>query len=290
MSKMNPLVSVIIPHYNSPVLLRKLLLSIPKREEIQIIVVDDNSTKETEVYEACMKEFGEEITFLKTTSGQKGAGSSRNIGLKAAKGTWLLFADADDFFLDTLWDILVKYVDKEADMIFFIPTSIHLETGQESDRHRYSRALIEDYLEKQDAKSKAVLQYGFDSPWSKLIRRKIVEENQIVFDTTKVANDVMFSARCAVCAKEIMASRDTFYCITRGTGTLATTGGEENFDIRRAVWEDKYQYLKEKLSKEEWNALDMRGGFWIRRTRRNHYGILKVCKVTAELIGKGIRL
>ncbi len=286
---MNPLVSIIIPHFNSPVLLRKLLLSIPKKEEIQIIVVDDNSTKDLAVYNECAKEFADRVIFLKNDSGIKGAGSSRNIGLEMAKGEWLLFADADDYFLDTLWNVLIKYTKETADIIFFAPTSVSLETGEKSDRHRYGQSLVEGYLTKKDIKSKALLRYGFDSPCSKLIRKSIVTENNIVFDTTKVANDVMFSAKCAVGAKEIAAGEEIFYCITKGKGTLSTTGGEENFDIRRKVWIDKYQYLKSNLSGEEWKALDLRGGFWVRRTRNNKYGFLKVCKVMAELIRKGIR-
>ena len=37
--------TIIIPHHNIPDLLRKLLASIPKRNSIQIIVVDDHSTE-----------------------------------------------------------------------------------------------------------------------------------------------------------------------------------------------------------------------------------------------------
>lgn len=43
---MNPLntnYSIIIPHKNIPTLLRRCLDSIPKRNDVQIIVVDDNS-------------------------------------------------------------------------------------------------------------------------------------------------------------------------------------------------------------------------------------------------------
>ena len=41
---MNPLFSVIIPHYDIPDLLMRCLKSIPVSEDIQVIVVDDNST------------------------------------------------------------------------------------------------------------------------------------------------------------------------------------------------------------------------------------------------------
>lgn len=38
--------SLIIPHFNIPKLLRRLLSTVPKREDLQVIIVDDCSTKE----------------------------------------------------------------------------------------------------------------------------------------------------------------------------------------------------------------------------------------------------
>ncbi|MDR1598532.1 MAG: glycosyltransferase [Oscillospiraceae bacterium] len=38
--------SVVISHYNSFVLLKKLINSIPEREDVQIILVDDNSEQD----------------------------------------------------------------------------------------------------------------------------------------------------------------------------------------------------------------------------------------------------
>ncbi len=38
--------SIIIPHKNIPLLLQRCLDSIPQREDIQIIVVDDNSSSD----------------------------------------------------------------------------------------------------------------------------------------------------------------------------------------------------------------------------------------------------
>ena len=43
---MNKLYSIIVPHRNIPNLLRRLLCSIPKRDDIEIIVVDDKSNQE----------------------------------------------------------------------------------------------------------------------------------------------------------------------------------------------------------------------------------------------------
>ena len=42
-----PLYSIIIPHYNLPKLLRRCLQSIPEREDVQVIVVDDSAQPHT---------------------------------------------------------------------------------------------------------------------------------------------------------------------------------------------------------------------------------------------------
>lgn len=44
---MNKQYSFIIPHKNSPDLLNRCIQSIPKRDDIEIIIVDDNSDKNT---------------------------------------------------------------------------------------------------------------------------------------------------------------------------------------------------------------------------------------------------
>ena len=93
--------SFIIPHKNAPELLRRCIASIPQREDVQIIVVDDNSEKEKKpVVER------ENVMIVEIDSkDSKGAGHARNIGLSQAKGKWILFAanfficsSSNDFF------------------------------------------------------------------------------------------------------------------------------------------------------------------------------------------------
>src|SRR5699024_5954198 len=103
-------VSIIIPHFNSVKLLEKLLLSIPKYNDIEVIVIDDNSTEGIEKFSILKKsvEF-EHIKFLMNNTGVQSAGTCRNIGLKAATGKWILFADSDDYFLPGFYDGIQLY-------------------------------------------------------------------------------------------------------------------------------------------------------------------------------------
>ena len=87
--------SIIIPHKNNLELLRRCLISIPNRTDIQRIVVDDCSAQST-VKELLKLE--DNSTKIILTTENKGAGYARNIGLKNAVGEWIVFADSDDTF------------------------------------------------------------------------------------------------------------------------------------------------------------------------------------------------
>jgi glycosyltransferase involved in cell wall biosynthesis len=68
----NPLISIIIPHYNTPALLKRLLDSIGFHEDVQIIVIDDKSTKDLSVFQAVKAEYQSDHTrFLDNTSAEK---------------------------------------------------------------------------------------------------------------------------------------------------------------------------------------------------------------------------
>ena len=74
-------------------------------EDIQVIVVDDNSPDADTYLEKYPELSRPYLEFIRTTKGG-GAGYARNIGLDHAKGEWLLFADADDFYVEDMYDII----------------------------------------------------------------------------------------------------------------------------------------------------------------------------------------
>lgn len=287
---MKKVLTIIIPHYNSPKLLDKLLDSIPEREELEVIVVDDNSESGKQITAECKEKNNRKAAFFINNTGKKGAGVCRNIGLQHASGEWLLFADADDFFTENLWEKLEGYLQREADIIYFTPSSIYLETGEKAGRDRLTRNLVQNYLQSPDGETEARLRYGFESPWSKLIRNSMVKENQICFDETKVANDVMFSIKCAYAANTIAASEQNIYCVTKSKGTLTTVGGDEYFRIRLGVWVEKYKFLKKRLSNKEWKILKMRGNFWLQRAKRMGYHPGQILGMRIYLLQNGVWL
>ena len=107
--------SIIIPHKNSPELLDRCLASIPKRNDIEIIVVDDYSDENRRPQ--INREDVDVIYITKEES--KGAGHARNVGIEAAAGIWLVFADCDDYYINNAFDKLDAFRETEYDIIFY---------------------------------------------------------------------------------------------------------------------------------------------------------------------------
>ena len=90
-----PLISVVIPTYNRPELLKKAIQSVINQtyKNFEIIIVDDSSIKNNE---KIIKNFNKKnIIYIKNKT-RKGGGHSRNIGIKKAKGEYIAFLDDDD--------------------------------------------------------------------------------------------------------------------------------------------------------------------------------------------------
>ena len=271
------MLSIVIPHYNSINTLRKLLDSIPVRDDIEIIVVDDKSNKNiTEFNQLVESEKYNHVKFLKNNTNKKGAGVCRNIGLRYVTKEWILFADADDFFMDGFVDKIKDYVDTDFDIVYFTPTSIDLITNEKSDRHVVFEKLINDYLQKKDRKSELKLRYEFPVPWSKLIKVQLIKENDIQFDEVIAANDIMFSAKIGYHAKKITASENVIYCVTKNKGSLTNTISEEVFDTRLQVRINYCKYLKNKLNKDDQQHINLRGRAMLLYSITFKLGIKKV--------------
>jgi glycosyltransferase involved in cell wall biosynthesis len=140
----NIIFSIIIPHKNIPNLLQRCLDSIPRREDIQIIVIDDNSDGNIVDFKK-FPGLGEKNVEVYFTKEGKGAGYARNVGLAHAKGNWLLFADADDFYCDNLLQILDEYKETNFDIVYFSTISCFSTTLAPANRHLRTEKLILNY-------------------------------------------------------------------------------------------------------------------------------------------------
>ena len=226
---MPPLLTIIIPHKDTPTLLRRCIASIPNRQDIQTIVVDDHTENVKAVRE--VQEMFPAVTFIYKDK-QVGAGFSRNTGLEKAEGEWIIFADADDYFDDNFWAFLDSIVlDASADIIYLKSRSIDLDTGKESNRADYYNGLVDRFL-RHEWRSEERILLSYDVPWGKIMRNAVIQENTVRFPQLTVAQDTVFSVTLATKVRHVKAYNQVMYVVTSHSGSLTTLTSQEMKRVR----------------------------------------------------------
>lgn len=211
--------SVIIPHHDIPELLQRCLDSIPDIPDVQVIVVDDNSSTEKVNFNNFPGKERKYTRIIFDKSGG-GAGRARNIGMEHAEGKWLVFADADDFFVDGAFDILERHKDDREDIILFKADSVDSEKYTPSDRHLQLNQAIDDALSGRLTAKGAVLKMPV--PWCKMLRREYIQGKDVQFDEIYANNDMMFVLKSTYWAGDeaVTVADEVLYTVTTRCGSL----------------------------------------------------------------------
>tara|TARA_B100000683_G_C12445182_1_gene537811 strand:+ start:513 stop:1397 length:885 start_codon:yes stop_codon:yes gene_type:complete len=234
--------SIIIPHKNSFDELFNALKSIPVRDDIEVLIIDNSSTQIKLEDIECWTKNKMKLLF---SDKDLGAGHARNIGLKMSTGKWILFLDADDVFIKGAFNVFDKYKSSNLDLIYFKTTSEQKNSNRASTRHVFYSKLVSDFLSKYP-NSLENLRYKFFPPWGKLIKHKLIKDHNILFDEIPASNDLMFSTKIGHCAKKITADESIVYCVTESNNSLTKTITRLNSRSRYKAAVNYYNFMAEK--------------------------------------------
>lgn len=237
--------SIVIPHFtkSDTRLLERAVASIPDRNDIDILVVDNSSKPINKDLFICRSNVN--VLFSDNT---KGAGHARNVGMDISKGKWLLFLDADDFFTESAFSTFDKYADASEDIIFFKMISCYSDTLEPANRHEKYAGFIDNYFDDQVEYS---LRFQLSVPWSKMIKSSFVKNNNIRFDEVPASNDVIFALQLGITAKSISADLSEVYCVTINKASITKTTSLKNIESQFDVRIRKNKLLKENGLKKD---------------------------------------
>lgn len=213
---MNFTYSVTIPHYNSSKLLCRMLNSIPERDDIQIIVVDDGSdTTELENLRE-LRHKNLEIVFLPEN---KGGGNARNEGLKRALGQWYISVDADDLFTEDAFDTFDQYKDEDIDCLYFCVQCIDAETRKVT-RELKSDIMVRKFLNSPSVKTEKMLRFHNTESWNKLVSMKFIRDNAIRYEMCRVNIDVLYALTIGLRVQKYKVIPDKLYYFTENPTSI----------------------------------------------------------------------
>ncbi len=253
--------SIIIPVWRGALkFLPRLLNSIPNNDRIEIIVVDNS--KEHVSREELRAD--REICFLHSAY-ERHAGGSRNDGIKAAKGKWLLFADADDYYTPDAFDVYYSKLNTDAEIVYTGMGGVYEDTGEPSDRGDLYAQLVHDYCIGQTDEN--MLRLKFASPCCKMVSHDLVNRHNLRYDEIRAGNDKFFSISSGFYAHKIEAIDIVTYIATVNYGSLTKRRDYEVIQARLYSQLHCNKFLRENgLSKYQSSIM-----FALAEAR--HYGI-----------------
>lgn len=200
-------VSVVMPIYNAADYLRPALDSVISQtlRDVEIICVDDGSTDHSL---AILKEYQKRDPRIRiVTETNAGPAKARNNGLRRARGEYLSFLDADDFFEPTMLEALYRTA-KEKDLDIAVCEYDLFENRTA----RFKRSIPSEHADllaggRVTSKSDCpdiIFQATEGYVWNKLFRRDFVTEKELSFlESAQIFEDVYFTVTALSLAERI---------------------------------------------------------------------------------------
>lgn len=205
-------VSIIIPIYNCENYIEQCLSSVRKQtlKEIEIICIDDGSVDASAEKVKKIAKSDNRVILLQQSN--QGAGKARNYGIQEARGKYLAFLDADDYYLDE--NALKTMVEVCEEKKVFVCGSLRkcLENGKEK---------IESLFQKQKEEMEGLLQkqiyqytdFQMDYDYqSYLFDKELILKNNITFPDYRRFQDPPFMVRAMWSAQNFGVAETYLYC------------------------------------------------------------------------------
>lgn len=205
-----PLVTFIIPAYNSSCYIKRCLDSILSQEynNFEIVAIDDGSADDTleKLNEIALIDKRIRV-FHKPNEGQ---GVARNFGLLQARGKYISFVDSDDYVSEHFLARLIPHLNCDNDFDF-INFRIDFVTNLNVVKYvlpAYSREhLIGDEIFKRAMLDDLI----YSSPCNKIYNADFLKKNGIFFPLQRKNEDILFSRVLSFFSTKCLFINDVLY-------------------------------------------------------------------------------
>jgi len=150
MSKMDSLVSIVIPTKNRRDLLRETIDSVVSQTYVnwEAIVVDDGSDDHTGEMIQSIAATDRRVRFVRRERSPAGASTCRNLGVSATNGKFVVFLDSDDLLAPTCLERRVQVMKQNPKIDFAVFLARMFHTIPSDGRYLWNHFTTEDDLDR----------------------------------------------------------------------------------------------------------------------------------------------
>ncbi len=233
-------VSIIIPVYNVEDYILECLNSIAAQTyqgDVECILVDDCSTdKSVYVIRQFIKEDKSKVEFhVILQERNQRQGIARNVGLKNAKGEYILFVDSDDVLSHNCLEVMFNEVKKHPDVDYVLCSMTDMEGYISFSPQDYPSYVCDKvWLMRKSLFPEGGIPPG---PVNKLIKKSLILENDVYFPGKVIYEDVQFSFVLGIYVQSACFSMEKtyFYRTNREGSTVTTTAKNLEYGLESRI-------------------------------------------------------
>ena len=245
------LFSVIIPVYNTEKYLKKCIKSVldQKHDKTEIILIDDCSTDGS--LKVC--NYFKNNPSVKIISHKKnlGVSISRNDGIRAAKGEYVLFLDSDDYFYSGCLKNIEKLIKKypKTDVIIGRYNSSGFPFNnkilfENSNSNTFSSNKFFSYINKLNFRPMII--------WHYIIKKSFINKNKLYFIDAQNLEDEEFGARLLCSMKSLTLHNKNYYWHNASLHSSRYSRDFKSTESRLKILVEYYKFIsKRSLSSDK---------------------------------------
>ena len=274
---MKPLISVIIPIYNTGDSAVKLLNKLTKQsyENLEIICVDDGSKDGSFdlvaefIRQSGLKNKNLNMTILRQKN--QGAAGARNLGLKKASGEYVAFIDSDDEVKKTHIEDLLKGLGKEPRNALSVCGYVYRRLRMQTEKNFFTNEIWTG-LEEVNFRAYILSLLASDGRMyaaiNKMFRLSVIKKAKVEFPVGwDFAEDTMFVLRYLKAAEEAGFNRigmvlKANYIYNYGTETSTVASSSMKFSNWQKSFQNITKWAEDKKDSEEIKKLKQK---WLKK-------------------------
>lgn len=274
---MKPLISVIIPIYNTGGSAVKLLNKLTEQssENLEIICVDDGSKDGSFdlvaefIRQSKLKNKNLNITILRQKN--QGAAGARNLGLKKASGEYVTFIDSDDEVKKTHIEDLLKSLEKDPRNALSVCGYVYRRLRMQTEKNFFTNEIWTG-LEEVNFRAYIVSLLASDGRMyaaiNKMFRLSVIKKAKVEFPVGwDFAEDTMFVLRYLKAAEEAGFNRigmvlKANYIYNYGTETSTVASSSMKFNNWQKSFQNITKWAEDKKDSAEIKKLKQK---WLKK-------------------------
>ncbi|MDD2522759.1 MAG: glycosyltransferase family 2 protein [Anaerolineaceae bacterium] len=300
LSKIN--VSVVIPVYNAAVYVSQAVESaLAQPETAEVLLVEDGSPDNAlEVCEDLANKH-DKVKLLRHPNGEnRGAGASRNLGMRAAKKEYIAFLDADDYFLPGRFRQALELFNANPDCEGVYEAVGMLVDGSESlERWQLAGRRVKDLQTMSDSISPKdlaeVLIKGSDGYFhldGLIIKKGVLQRSGLMNENLHLHQDTEFIMRLAMTARLLPGKLDepvAMWRVHQENRISAPRSLTMQYRDRMRYWRSLYQWVRQNGSPKQQQRVRA-GIFSYNRATKFQTFSKRILPIRVIIFGRQLRL